>query len=168
MTKLIVKRPSDCSIGEIVEFENLVKSGGEVIHSHLRDRIMRAEYLIFLQGHDRKILGVAALKHSEAQYREKVFRKAGSVQDPDKFELEIGWIYVIEECRGQGFSLPLLEKAIKLSQSRAFFATTREENVQMNRTNVRCGLERSGNAFKSDNGDYNLLLYIKNLANHIK
>jgi len=121
MNHLIVKKPADCSSNEIEHFENLVKAGGEVIHSHLRDRIMRAEYLIFLQGHDEKILGVAALKRPNAHYREEVFYKAGSSEDPDEFNLEIGWIYVIEDCRGLGYSRRLLEEAIKMSASRAFF-----------------------------------------------
>lgn len=48
MTEIIAKKPSDCSRDELDKFENLVKKGGEVTGEGLRNRIMQAEWLVFL------------------------------------------------------------------------------------------------------------------------
>ena len=104
---------------------------------------------------------MAAVKEPSIGYKKKVFKKAGSQEDPDKYTFEIGWMYVEPAFRGRKYSRSLLEEVLVLVGNRQAYATTRENNEPMKRTNVRCGLEQSGHPFASDHGNYNLILFIR-------
>ena len=159
MTNIVVKKPSECTESELDSFEALVKKGGEVTTTGLRDRIGRAKRLVFLFEGDKTLAGISALKEPTIGYKRKVFKKARSKEDPDEFTFEAGWIYVKEQFRGRKYSRPLLEEVIKLAGRKQIYATTRESNEAMQRTNSHFGLEQSGHPYKSEEGNYNLILY---------
>lgn len=161
MTNIVVKKPSECSERELDSFEAFVRKGGEVTSEGLRNRIKKARYLVFLFERDKTLAGVAALKEPNIRYKKKVFKKAGSQEDPNKFTLEAGWIYVEDQFRDRKYSRPLLEEVLNHVGDKQVYATTRENNEAMKRTNLRYGLEQSGHPFASEEGNYNLVLYIK-------
>ena len=161
MTNIEVKQPSECPENELDSFEDLVKKGEEVTFAGLHNRIKKARFLVFLYEQDKTLAGVAALKEPSINYKKKVFDKAGSKEDPDKFTFEAGWLYVEEQFRGRKYSRLLLEEVLKIAGDKQVYATTRENNVAMQRTNLRYGLSPSGHPYKSKEGNYNLILYIR-------
>jgi GNAT superfamily N-acetyltransferase len=160
MTNVVVKTPSECSEEELDIFEALVMRGGEVTAVSLRGLLERAHRLIFLFEGNKTLAGIAALKAPNVGYKRKVFRKAGSEEDPDDFAFEAGWIYVEEQFRGRKYSRLLLAEILRLAGESRVYATTRETNEAMRRTNLRVGLEQSGHPYRSDEGEYNLVLYV--------
>ena len=161
MTNIIWKKPSECSESELEVLEALVKKGGEVDMDRLHDRIMRAEWLIFLFEIDKTLAGVAALKNPNVNYKRDIFRKADSTEDPDEFIFEAGWIFVEPQFRRRKHSRALLQTVLKLADKKYVYATTKENNEAMRRTNLYCGLEQSGHPYTSEEGDYKLVLYTK-------
>jgi RimJ/RimL family protein N-acetyltransferase len=103
---------------------------------------------------------VAALKRPNEGYKQTVFRKAEATEGSDDFDFEAGWIVVDKKFRGKGYSRPLLEAILKLAGESLVYATTREANECMRRTNRRCGLQECGKAYPSEEGDYRLVLYV--------
>lgn len=164
MSNVVWKKPSECIKCELRMFESLINKGGEVVAYGLHDRIMRAEWLIFLFESDKTLAGIAALKKPNANYKKDVFRKANSPEDPSKFDFEAGWIFVEPQFRGRKHSHTLLQTALELADKSHVYATTREDNKAMRCTNIHCGLQESGQPYKSEEGDYNLVLYIKGSA----
>ncbi len=158
---LIKKRPSDCSNRQLKEFETLVRKGDEVSARGLSSLIRTAEWLVFLYEGAEILAGIAALKNPRAAYKRKVFQKACSSDDPDTFVYEIGWLFVENKFRGRKLSRRLLQSAVELAPDQKVYATTRENNMKMDKTNRRCGFTVSGSAYTSDSGEYNLLLYIR-------
>ena len=57
------------------------------------------------------------------------------------------------------YSRQLLEAIVKLAGDKHLYATTRENNEPMRHTNCHCGFEQSGHIYKSEAGNYNLILY---------
>jgi len=161
MANIISKKPSECSANELASFESLVSKGGEVNEAGLSDRIRNAESLVFLIEDNGVLSGVAALKKPLASYKKKVFNNSESKENPDEFNFEIGWIYVEEEFRGRKYSQLLLGEVLKLVGENRLYATTRENNEAMRKTNFRYGLQQSGRPYKSNDGDYNLVLYLR-------
>jgi GNAT superfamily N-acetyltransferase len=161
MVNITSKKPEFCSKKELRTFESLVSKGGEVIKAGLSHRILKAEKLIFLFEEDGVLSGIAALKKPDPVYKKKVFDKAGSAENNDQFTFEVGWIFVEEKFRRKKYSQLLLKHILKLAGKNKIYATTREDNVAMNKTNSHLGLELSGHSYKSDKGDHNLVLYIK-------
>jgi hypothetical protein len=99
MINIVVKKPSECSKRDLDLFEALVRKGGEVTLAGLRDRIKKARCLVFLFLRQ-NLAGIAALKEPNIGYKKKVFKKAGSQEDPNEFTFEAGWIYVEEGEKG--------------------------------------------------------------------
>lgn len=159
--KCLQKRPGECSALELEAFEGLVKKGGEVAHAGLRERIKRAEWLVFLVEDDGTLAAVAALKRPNNSYKTRVFEKAQSPEDPGQFALEAGWIFVEPEFRGKRYSRLLLEAVTTLAGRENVYATTREDNDRMRRTNLHCGFVQSGSHYLSDEGNYKLVLYAR-------
>lgn len=161
ITNIMVKKPSECSKSEFDSFQALVKKGGEVTDKGLCCRIKKAKWLFFLFEKDKTLAGVAALKEPNIHYTRKIFKKAESQVDPQEFTLEAGWIYVEKKFRGRKYSRLLLGEVLKLAGGKRLYATTRENNKAMQKTNLRYGLQQSGQPYKSEEGDYNLILYTR-------
>jgi GNAT superfamily N-acetyltransferase len=142
-------------------FEDLVREGGEVITAELRQRMLEAEWLVFALEGNRTLAGVAALKRPSKHYKEMVFYKARTPENPDEFTFEAGWFFVRGAFRGRKYSRFLLETLLTLAGGSKVYATTRETNGPMRRTNCYCGLVESGSPYPSDEGDYNLVLYVR-------
>jgi len=161
MPQILSKHPSNCSKVELDAFEKLVKQEGEVTSQGLRERILRAEWLVFTVEEDGTFSGISALKTPNDSYKRNVFRKAGTQLDPNDFPYEVGWLLVSPPFRGKKYSRPLLEEAIRLAGNEKLYATTRENNDRMRRTNRHCGLVDAGSPYTSEEGDYKLVLSVR-------
>ncbi len=156
--KTDTRAPGECSEAEIDTFCELVRAGGEVTGAGLRERVLRAERLVFLRDADR-VAGVAGLKNPGARYKAGVFSKAG-VDGAGACRFELGWIFVRRDFRGQGLSKVLVESALA-GESDGVFATSHTGNVAMHRTLERCGFERRGKPYSSDQPTRGLMLYVR-------
>jgi len=157
------KRPFDCSKIEIKMFMDLVIKAGEVEPEGLEDRVKRAEKLIFMWEDNGELIGVAAVKRPNEKYKKRVFSKAQSKEDPQSFSFEIGWIVIDERFRGQHLSRDLLDIALQITEGHKVFATTRTNNLAMQKTNKRYGLNPNGKPYPTSRKDrnYDLTLFLK-------
>jgi hypothetical protein len=79
---ILPKRPSECSTTELDAFEDLLREGGEVTTDELRHRMLEAEWLVFAVEGNGTLAGVAALKRPSKYYKEMVFHKARTPENP--------------------------------------------------------------------------------------
>lgn len=156
-----IKSPSKCDKHELESFEALVRKGEEVTGNGLTERIRKAAFLMFLTNADGALIGVSALKHPNPGYRAKVFQSARSELRPDNFGLELGWIYVVESERGKRLSHALVEQLLPYAKAERVYATTRKLNLAMICTNEHYGFRREGIPYSSEDGQYDLLLFVR-------
>lgn len=154
----IAKSPKDCTDAELESFEKLVAEGGEVAFAGLRQRILRAEKLVFIN--DGEFVAVGAIKNPNAGYKAGVFEKAGAPEQ-SRYEYELGWLYVSNAARGKGYGRVLMESIIDSLSGKACFATTRQDNASMHYLFHQFGFSKLGQPYKSQNRDYSLVLYTK-------
>jgi len=154
----IAKNPEDCTDAELESFEKLVTEGGEVALAGLRQRIQRAEKLVFIN--DGEFVAVGAIKNPNAGYKAGVFEKSGA-PEKSRYEYELGWLYVSRAARGKGYGRVLMESIIDSLSGKACFATTREDNASMHYLFDQFGFSKLGQPYKSQNGDYSLVVYAK-------
>lgn len=155
--EIISKAPRDCSNTELETFERLVAAGGEVSLAGLRQRIQSAEKLIFIN--DGECVAVGAIKNPNAAYKAGIFRKSNA-SEQRKYQYELGWFYVSSIARGKGYGRALMKETKELLGGTACFATTRENNAPMHSLFRHFGFSRLGQPYKTDNGDYSLILYV--------
>lgn len=153
-------KPSDFSDKEKADFAAFVLAGGEVQPAGLAQRIEAAERLIFVFKGD-CLTAVAAIKQPSKDYRRKKFKNASAKLDGSEFEYEFGWAFVLPSGRGEGLSKTLIQAALSEIGKKKIFATTREDNARMHATLKKSGFQISGKSFKSERGQYNLVLFTK-------
>ena len=147
-TDVRVCRPSECSDDRIREFERLVIEGGEVDDGGLRGRIHRAYWLTFVRNCGGFLTGAGALKQPGPNYKTSVFKKAGVPDEESEYHYELGWIVVEPNSQRQGLSRIIVRELLDQAGRHGVFATTREGNEPMARTNERFGMVRLGALFK--------------------
>ena len=141
-----IKAPSACSDDEIGEFVRLVEDGGEVV-SGLKKRVKNAWRLGFAL-HASEIVGTVAIKKPVSTYQEKVFRKAGASEVSEKYEFELGWIYVRNDYRKKGIARGLVGHAMSAIPGGKIFATTRVDNSGMKTLLFEHGFIQTGRAYE--------------------
>lgn len=154
--EIIFKNPEDCSDAELESFESLVAEGGEVSLVGLRERIRRAEKLVFINP--AKPVAVGAIKNPNSGYKAGVFKKSG-VSGERKYQYELGWLYVSKTARGNGYGRALMDSIITALADHTCFATTREDNDSMHYLFSQFGFSKLGQPYRSGNGEYSLVLY---------
>ncbi|WNJ97203.1 hypothetical protein RND59_18535 [Vibrio ruber] len=82
----ITKSPKNCTDSELESFEKLVAEGGEVTLAGLRQRIQRAEKLVFIN--DGECVAVGAIKTPNSGYKAGVFEKA-EVPEQSRYKYEL-------------------------------------------------------------------------------
>lgn len=162
--EILAKSPENCSADELKAFEELILMGDEVDPNGLKGRILNAEQLFFIK--EDEYVGIAALKRPKKSYKSGVFYKAG-FSDEDKYEYEIGWIYVIEENRKNGYGGVLMDSIHRYISNKpsgkACFGTVRENNTGMQRLFAKHGFSKAGHSYNSVRGNYSLVLYVSHV-----
>jgi GNAT superfamily N-acetyltransferase len=155
-----IRQPSLCTGAEIAAFCDLVRQGEEVDPRGLEDRAKRAKALVLLFV-DRTLAGVAALKRPARTYRDGVFQKAGVPNAAKSFDLELGWVFVPKVHRGKQYSRVLSAAALSQNERLPTFATTRADNMAMQRTLEHLAFRRLGDSWRSSRGKREwLVLYV--------
>jgi len=153
-----IRQPQSCNDFDIAAFCSLVRQGGEVEVDGLEERVRTARALAFLYI-DRALAGIAALKQPNRRHRDGVFIAAGLANAAD-FAFELGWVFVPPEHRGRGYSWIVSAAALSQADGISTFATTRLDNVPMQKTLSRLSFNRAGDAWASSRGEYQLVLYV--------
>lgn len=156
-----IKKPSECSTAELQDFVAFVLAGGEVTAVGLDVRVKEAEALVFLVQ-DGCLKGIAAVKNPDQNYKNKVFRKARASVQANEFPFELGWVFVLPSSRGVGFSHKLVKAAIDVTSGRGVFATSRSDNVPMQKVLKAHGLSCHGKEYVSSRGNHKLILFVSN------
>jgi GNAT superfamily N-acetyltransferase len=160
MPELIVKSPDECSNVELGAFIAFIRAGGEVSIQGLSERIFGAATLAFARV-DGLVVGVAALKRPQASYRRRVSIESGAALSAQELPFELGWVYVLPELRGKGFSLLLSQAALADSNGAGVFATSRTDNIAMHRSLAKLGFVATGNPFASGRGKHSVQVFIR-------
>jgi GNAT superfamily N-acetyltransferase len=156
----LIAEPGLCTESELAIFCRLVRKGGAVESQGLEGRVKEAKALVFLRV-DGQVVGVAALKKPSEQYRAGVFQKAGVPNSASTFHLELGYVFVCPDHQGKRYSLVLSAAAMSQSERKPTFATTRLDNVAMQRTLEHLAFRRLGDSWNSDKGQKpRLVLYV--------
>jgi hypothetical protein len=101
------------------------------------------------------------LKNPSKDYRDGVFEKAGVPDAAKPYELELGWVFVLPEQQGKKYSLVLSAAALSQASRTPTFATTRLDNVAMQKTLEHLGFRRLGDSWRSARGRQpRLVLYV--------
>jgi hypothetical protein len=158
--KPVVAKAETCTDAELAEFCKLVREGGAVDNAGLEGRVKRAKALVFLKV-DESLVGVGALKMPDKSYRDEVFQKAGVPNAAAVFDLELGWVFVRPTHRRKGFSLVVSAAAMSQSERKPTFATTRLDNLTMQKTLEHLAFRRFGDSWRSERGEKaRLVLYV--------
>lgn len=140
--------PKNCTTAEIADFCALVRQGEEVQEDGLKGRVKKAAALVFLRTNG-ELVGVAGLKCPAKSHRDKVFSKAGVPDVAEAFELELGWVFIPKAHRQKGYARVLSAAALSQNDRQATFATTRADNVAMQKTLEHLGFRRLGDSWPS-------------------
>jgi GNAT superfamily N-acetyltransferase len=155
-----LREPTACSSAESAAFRDLVVQGDEVDPDGLEGRIQKAKALVFGTCDD-LLVGVAAVKCQERNYRHGIFQKAGISDLAGRYVYELGWIFVVPEFRGKGFSVALVEKSLASFGAENVYSTSKTSNTPMHRTLLKFGFSAEGNPWRSKRGPYDLAMYLR-------
>jgi len=158
--ELIVKPSSDCSGIELGLFIAFVRAGGEVTIQGLTDRIRSSAALVFARVAG-SVVGVAALKRPQASYRRRISSESGTPLHAPQFPYELGWVYVLPESRGKGFSFHLARIAVAESKGDGVFATSRTDNIAMHRSLAKLGFIGTGIPFASGRSKHSMQVFVR-------
>lgn len=155
-----ISSPRALAAGEIEAFCLLIRKGDEVDEAGLSARVRRAQALASLRVGDR-VVGVAALKNPEPNYRQRAFEKAGVELDPACFAHEIGWVFVEDDQRGKHYSRRLVSALLEELPGRQY-ATSRASNAAMHGTLRYFGFRAVGRPFPSvQHPKQELILFVR-------
>ncbi|MBK9378141.1 MAG: N-acetyltransferase [Saprospiraceae bacterium] len=151
---------TEFSKDEIAAFKKIVIEAGEVSSETFDGLISKNPVLLFYTD-TKKIEAIGALKIPNESYKNRVFAKSESTVNMDDYEFELGWIVCLNEEKGIGQKIT---SALATYNSKQY-ATVRKENAKMNHILQKFGFSQVGKSYKSDRGDYENNLYIKDNSN---
>ncbi len=142
-----LRRPGECTDGELREFVRLVREGFDGSDDSLVSRIGDATCLAFQRAIDGTVIAVAGIKNPSEEHTAWVFAEAGAGLPPADCRIELGWVYVVPEHQGNRIASKLCGELIKRSRGSFVYATTRPDNVPMIRILLALGFARTGRPF---------------------
>lgn len=156
-----LQTPTGCTPGELLEFERLVREAFDGSDEALPDRIARAHSLALHRSPSGEPVAIAALKKPLEDYRRVVFDRARADADPDDYELELGWVYVIAAHRGNRLGETLCRRLLENVPGSGLFATTRPDNQSMIGILRRLGFGRAGEPYPHVRRNEDLVLLLR-------
>lgn len=159
MVEIRSGKSSEFNPTKIEEFKKLVLSEGRVREQTLPGLMERATRLVMLFDAG-QVIGTAAIKAPDDDYRRRVFRKTGLAEQESKYPCELGWVVVHPDHRERGHSRRLVEAA--LAGIERVYATSQDRDGPMHRTLQNCGFAISGVPYQSrENRDSKILLFLR-------
>lgn len=160
-----IKPPAQCTAAELESFYRLLLKGGKVEKRGLMNGIRRAKLLAF-HYENKTLAGIAAIKSPSDSYRQKVFMKARTSENPDKYNLELGYAVTLEKYSGRHICSRLVEKLISSFPSWNMYATSETTNMCMLKILERNGFQKTGEPYKgslqsTEREEYFMQLFIR-------
>jgi hypothetical protein len=121
---------------------------------------MSARALVLLRDAE-KLAAVAALKSPVLAYRTRVSECAGVEIAVAHYPFELGWVYVYPFARGRKYSQTVSREALRKSDGKGVFATSRADNVAMHATLRRLGFDPAGTPYRSRRANQELQLFLR-------
>lgn len=160
MTNIQISTFSALTADARTQFRAFVEAAGEVNLYTLPDLMVTAVALISLTDDHGNLIGTAAIKRPNENYRRSIFKKAGVGEQADCYAIELGWIHVHPDYRGQGHPKRLMGAAIEVVNSNNVYATTKA--AKMHTILPRFGFSPLGSTYVSlEEPDEQLTLYIR-------
>ena len=138
----------------------MVLAAGEVPEHTLRQNVPKAEQIAGMWT-DGTLVAVGVLKHPRKTYLAGFYDKCGVRLDEQTFPLELGYIVVDKEMRGNGYSLKVVESLLPSASDRGVFATSFVENEPMHKTLVKCGFTQAGASYPGGNSGRPIQLFLR-------
>lgn len=163
----VICRPSDLSTSQFAKFVRLVELGNEVNPSRLEQRVMKAKLIGFV-SHQAKLISVGAIKEPNPGYRLTIFSKSKTPERADNFPFELGWLYTLEQFRKKGLAFTIVKELLSRLGKTNIYATARTDNLASQNILAKFDFKKSGLAYPSVRGDYDLLLFVFHNANLVQ
>lgn len=157
-----LKAPLTCTEAERAEFARLVRQGFHGSDEGLPDRIRNASCLAFQYTAEQRLMAIAALKVPTDIHREDLFRTAEADVSSAGYELELGWVYVVPDFRGNRTSAHLCQLLLGHASGAGVFATTRSDNIPMRKILQALNFVEVGKPFPRRNEE--LVLFLPSLS----
>lgn len=158
----VLKEPIACTERERREFERLVRQGFAGSDAGLPGRIRNARWLAFYYSAGETLAAIAGLKAPGEGYRDEVFKNADARVSPSDFNLELGWVFVVPDHRGNRIGESLCQLLLARESKSSVFATTRTYNSSMIRILRALGFARVGKPYRRRNEE--LVLFLGSLS----
>lgn len=158
--EILSKTPATCTTAEIAEFCRLVQQGGQVHGGDLERRVQRAKRLVFLLDGS-TLAGTAAIKMPTDQYRQRIFAAAQVPMLEREFDMELGYVVVADQYRGQRLSRIAVETALESFPITPLWATSRADRDRMHHTLQRFSFVRVGDPYLSRDGEGEVVLFVR-------
>ncbi len=110
-------------------------------------RIRRARLLGFYYENNR-LVGTLGIKRFVRTYKKNIFRKARVFDESKKYESELGWAYTLPKYRGRGIFSSLNRKILSVAGHENLYATTRADNIAVQKTLQKNGFKIIGRPYK--------------------
>lgn len=129
--KIEIKKPANCSDGEISAFYEEVKKGGKVILQGLSDRIKNCKLLAFCY-YENSLIGVSSIKRPNPGYVADIIKKTEIERKVEDLIFEIGYSFTEPDFRKNGISEELKSRLLEemKSQDGIIFSTTAIKSSQ--------------------------------------
>lgn len=154
MKNYVLKKANDFTSNEIDFFKSILLSAKEVTEKTFPGLIEKNPDILIL-GNLKKPSGIGALKIPNKNYKDKIFKLSKSNSNPNSFNHELGWVVSLEEGNGN----TIVKTLSNLQQY--IYATVRQDNEKMIHLLKKYGFQQEGFPYKSNRGNYNLLLFTK-------
>lgn len=153
------------------KIQELIKKGGQVCMDHFENGWIRNPIVATI-WHNDDLVACGALKVPCEKYKKKVFlEKAHSDFPFENIKYELGWIVTDKIYRCNGFCNNIVKFLLHYNDYECYFkpnyATTQQNNQGMQKILISNGFCESGVPYKSECGEYNLQLFVRNMKQNI-
>jgi len=157
--QVVLKSGKEATAKERAAFEQLVLCDPQVSPDGLSGRIARAHVLAFLYDGS-KLIGTGAIKRNP-NHQAHVADDSGIPLPKAEFLGEVGYLHTAEGYRRRGHGDQVLRSLIDAGQGKELFATIQSKNEPSQRLLGRHGYVRVGKAWRSEQADDDVSLYIR-------
>lgn len=157
----IYNKLNDTNLEILSKILLLIKNGGAVPHMTLQNLQHNCNKIFYINQND-EIISTGALKNDRPLYRNNVFYKASFAEKFTTY-MELGYVATSSCHLQQGFAKAICKKIIQNFPNINIFATTKIDNVGMQKILTELGFIVQGNSYQSLHGDYNINLLIKTI-----
>ena len=123
---LYFRKPDDISPNILEEIEDLIKEGGGVGSSLIKENLQNAFLVSYALDQKGAVAGTVVLKHPQEKYRRKIEKATGL--NLSRY-LERGYTTVKPEFREQDIPDALIKGLIERSEGKKIYVTIRMDNV---------------------------------------